>query len=247
MEIYAKMKINKEWHKKNKMPANPKIEQRIKWHQEHYKYCACRPIPKKIAIIKLRGIDMKKYIWSIIFVIVGLYAAITLYYYVFTAEGKFRRIGFLIAKETVATVKPIGSKYAVSDAEREKTFARQRILFKEWQRQLKSIIDREPSGIWADDAQYLIAVLDVENPAKQVKELESLLDRYPDFHVENWTKKYLVIISERISPAFVRVRAKICLLYEQIGDMIKLKQCCQQGISDFPENKAFFDKISVTK
>ncbi len=42
------MKINAVWHKANKMPKNPTIEQRITWHQEHAKYCACRPIPKKL-------------------------------------------------------------------------------------------------------------------------------------------------------------------------------------------------------
>lgn len=42
------MKINAEWHKKNKMPKNPTIEQRIKWHLEHQKNCSCRPIPEKL-------------------------------------------------------------------------------------------------------------------------------------------------------------------------------------------------------
>jgi len=42
------MTINKEWHKKNKMPKNPSIKQRIKWHLAHSKNCACRPIPKKL-------------------------------------------------------------------------------------------------------------------------------------------------------------------------------------------------------
>lgn len=42
------MTINKEWHEKNKMPKNPKIEERIKWHIDHKKNCACRPIPKKL-------------------------------------------------------------------------------------------------------------------------------------------------------------------------------------------------------
>jgi hypothetical protein len=44
------MKINKEWHLKNKMPKNPTLEQRIKWHIEHSKNCSCRRMPKKIQI-----------------------------------------------------------------------------------------------------------------------------------------------------------------------------------------------------
>jgi hypothetical protein len=43
------MKMNKEWHLKNKMPKNATFEQRVKWHLEHMKHCACRPIPAKLA------------------------------------------------------------------------------------------------------------------------------------------------------------------------------------------------------
>ena len=42
------MKINKEWHAKNKMPKNPTPDQRIDWHIEHAKNCACWPIPAKL-------------------------------------------------------------------------------------------------------------------------------------------------------------------------------------------------------
>ena len=38
----------KEWHKKNKMPKNPSLEDRIKWNVEHVKNCGCRSISKKI-------------------------------------------------------------------------------------------------------------------------------------------------------------------------------------------------------
>lgn len=42
------MTINAKWHKQNRMPKNPTIEQRIKWHLEHQKHCECRPIPGKL-------------------------------------------------------------------------------------------------------------------------------------------------------------------------------------------------------
>jgi hypothetical protein len=42
------MKLNADWHKKNKMPKNPSFEQRVKWNKEHAKYCACRPISEKL-------------------------------------------------------------------------------------------------------------------------------------------------------------------------------------------------------
>lgn len=50
-------KINKEWHLKHRMPKNPTIEQRIAWHLEHRKNCACRKIEGKLADeMRKRGI-----------------------------------------------------------------------------------------------------------------------------------------------------------------------------------------------
>ena len=43
------MAINAAWHKANPMPKDPSPEQRIAWHQEHAKQCACRPIPEKLS------------------------------------------------------------------------------------------------------------------------------------------------------------------------------------------------------
>ena len=42
------MKLNKEWHLTHRMPKNPTMEQRITWHTDHAKHCACRPIPEKL-------------------------------------------------------------------------------------------------------------------------------------------------------------------------------------------------------
>jgi len=42
------MKINGAWHKKNKMPKNATLVQRIKWHIEHHENCNCREIPLSI-------------------------------------------------------------------------------------------------------------------------------------------------------------------------------------------------------
>jgi len=42
------MKINKEWHLAHPMPKNPTLDQRIAWHVEHLKYCACRGLTPKL-------------------------------------------------------------------------------------------------------------------------------------------------------------------------------------------------------
>lgn len=42
-------KINADWHKKHRMPKNPTVQQRIKWHLEHQKNCGCHPgLPLKL-------------------------------------------------------------------------------------------------------------------------------------------------------------------------------------------------------
>jgi hypothetical protein len=46
------MKINKEWHKKNRMPKNPTEEQRLSWHIKHAENCGCRPFPKNLKKVR---------------------------------------------------------------------------------------------------------------------------------------------------------------------------------------------------
>jgi hypothetical protein len=36
------MKINKEWHEKNKMPKKATLKEKIRWHEDHEKNCNCR-------------------------------------------------------------------------------------------------------------------------------------------------------------------------------------------------------------
>jgi len=60
-EKRSNMKLNKEWHEKNRMPKNPTLEQRMKWHLEHSNHCACRPIPGKLLVeIKKRHRNKKR-------------------------------------------------------------------------------------------------------------------------------------------------------------------------------------------
>lgn len=41
-------KINADWHKANKMPKNPSIQERLKWHKAHAENCNCREMPEKL-------------------------------------------------------------------------------------------------------------------------------------------------------------------------------------------------------
>jgi hypothetical protein len=40
--------MNREWHARNPMPPKATVEQRVQWHKEHQKHCACREIPKSL-------------------------------------------------------------------------------------------------------------------------------------------------------------------------------------------------------
>ena len=49
------MTIHPAWHAAHRMAQNATTEQRIRWHQQHAKHCACRPMPAKLlAEIKKR-------------------------------------------------------------------------------------------------------------------------------------------------------------------------------------------------
>jgi hypothetical protein len=42
-------RVNGEWHKANRMPANATRVQRVEWHAEHAVVCGCRPVPAGLA------------------------------------------------------------------------------------------------------------------------------------------------------------------------------------------------------
>lgn len=41
--------MNRQWHSTHPMPAKAALEQRIHWHREHQKECACRGVPQSLA------------------------------------------------------------------------------------------------------------------------------------------------------------------------------------------------------
>lgn len=40
--------MNSKWHKQHVLPKGASLDERIAWHREHQKRCACRPIPPKL-------------------------------------------------------------------------------------------------------------------------------------------------------------------------------------------------------
>lgn len=53
-------KLNAEWHRKNPMPPKATLDERVAWHTEHAKHCACREIPDKIRAEVERRTDSSK-------------------------------------------------------------------------------------------------------------------------------------------------------------------------------------------
>ena len=48
------MPVNAAWHAKHPMPPRATMAQRIEWHREHAKQCACGPIPSTV-LAAMRG------------------------------------------------------------------------------------------------------------------------------------------------------------------------------------------------
>ena len=42
------MAVNAAWHRKNRMPRNASLVQRVSWHTDHMAHCACAPIPAPV-------------------------------------------------------------------------------------------------------------------------------------------------------------------------------------------------------
>ena len=43
--------MNATWHRRNPMPPNPSLDQRVRGHKAHARACGCRPIPTTVARI----------------------------------------------------------------------------------------------------------------------------------------------------------------------------------------------------
>jgi predicted flap endonuclease-1-like 5' DNA nuclease len=42
------MSINASWHEAHPMPKNPSLQDRVAWHVEHTRECACRAMPDTV-------------------------------------------------------------------------------------------------------------------------------------------------------------------------------------------------------
>ena len=47
--------MNSKWHNEHILPKGASIEERIAWHREHQRRCACRPMPAKLQTMMANG------------------------------------------------------------------------------------------------------------------------------------------------------------------------------------------------
>jgi uncharacterized protein YdhG (YjbR/CyaY superfamily) len=58
--------MNSEWHKKHVLEKGASLEERIAWHREHQRRCACRPIPLKLLDQMRRDPAIDEYLAGVI-------------------------------------------------------------------------------------------------------------------------------------------------------------------------------------
>jgi hypothetical protein len=108
--------------------------------------------------------------------------------------------------------------------------------------ELRDFVRNYPNSVLADDAQYIISVFSAGNPLKESRELEYLLENYPDAHIEDWTSKALTAIIPK-PPLDLAVRFILCFDYKQLGDTKKLKRLCEESINKYPDKAKVFEKL----
>lgn len=115
----------------------------------------------------------------------------------------------------------------------------------EWKSALKGLINTNPSSIWADDAQYIIAILNAGNFKQEMLEYEYLLKNYPDMHIEDWTQETLAgIVSKPKDMTFEEgARFSLCFDYKYLGETEKLKNICEESILKYPDSANIFEKF----
>lgn len=57
--------MNAKWHERHVLPKGASLEERIAWHREHQKYCACRPIPPKLIAEMRRDPAIDEYLVTV--------------------------------------------------------------------------------------------------------------------------------------------------------------------------------------
>ena len=120
----------------------------------------------------------------------------------------------------------------------DKTWGEKIITYR-WQ--LKSFAETHPESIWADDAQYIFALLDASE-GMLVPELEYLLVHFPNAEAEPWPRQTLPFIPEE-SPLDLSVRKELCINYFNLKEKRKLRHIVKTSIQKYPDQAEIFQSF----
>ena len=158
-------------------------------------------------------------------------------------ETDFKSICKEIRKQAAASVSPAGPEHSSPQEEIDKNMERDRQQKGKWETRLREVIQKNPNGPWADDAQFLIAAFCSEPGRQEAEELEKLIQTYPNMEFESWTKETLV---GRILPTISMesyARLKIIFHYCKMGSTERLQKMCEESIQKFPKGDKRFENI----
>lgn len=151
-------------------------------------------------------------------------------------EGKFKSICLTIAKDFAEVMSFENAESVPPELEKR---GEDNIILNI--NGLKRIVQANPQSIWADDAQYILAILKARYPEQQANELEYLLEKYPDINIEEWTKTNLPWLIPDNVP--ITVRIELLTYYKESANEDKLKTLYDESIKKFPEKERLFTNI----
>jgi len=145
------------------------------------------------------------------------------------AENNFKKICNDLNDILYEKVSPVKA----SDNETEKqTLSR---YLDKWNNEFLDFSNSYPSSIWADDALYLIGSLNWQDRKKQTSSLEYLLSRYPNIHLEDWTRQNMEVPSKAENSDRILVLIELLMNYDYLGDIEKIKIRCSELVKEEPE------------
>ncbi|MBF0569207.1 MAG: hypothetical protein HQL18_00300 [Candidatus Omnitrophica bacterium] len=143
----------------------------------------------------------------------------------YTSEGQILSVASIVAE-----MPPELSAGKKNNPGFEKEYARNERLLVQQIRKLRAIVRRDPKSQWADDAQFLITVFNVDSPAgERIKDLELLIENYPHATLEASTKKHFAsFFSEhRAEHVASDAREDLCQLYRDTNETVKYQHTCK--------------------
>ena len=104
---------------------------------------------------------------------------------------------------------------------------------------LKSLAERHPESVWADDAQYIFSVLGASE-GLLVPEFEYLLAHFPNSEVEPWTRQMFDFMIPDESPLDFVVRKHLCVNYADLKKKRRLERLVKTSMELYPSRAESF-------